>query len=261
MYVPGHMLPVGCTSSSCQQYMSPLYFICTANKSFPGGSVVKESTCQCRRHRIHGFVPWVKKISWRRKWQPTPVVSPGKSHGQRRLAGYSPWGPKESDMTEHTHTHIHVIHFYQCGKIYKMGKLPPCHPEERPIICAGGELCFFSLLSGLQAVSSGLLWLYFSKHYKHWLMRRADSFEKTLMLGKSKGGGEGDDRGRDGWMASSTWWTWVWVGSRSWWWTGRPDVLRFMGSQRVRHDWATELKNTEIFFSFSIRMELVFKKH
>ena len=157
MYVPGHMLPVGCTSSSCQQYMSPLYFICTANKSFPGGSVVKESTCQCRRHRIHGFVPWVKKISWRRKWQPTPVFSPWKSHGQRRLAGYSPWGPKEWDKTEHTHTHIHVIHFYQCGKIYKMGKLPPCHPEERPIICAGGELCFFSLLSGLQAVSSGLL--------------------------------------------------------------------------------------------------------
>ena len=151
MYVPGHMLPVGCASSSCQQYMSPLYFICIANKSFPGGSVVKESTCQCRRYRIHGFVSWVRKISWRRKWQPTPAFSPGKSHGQRRLAGYSPWGHKESDMTEHTHTHIHVIHFYQCGKIYKMGKLPPCHPEERPIICAGGELCFFPLLSGLQA--------------------------------------------------------------------------------------------------------------
>ena len=42
-------------------------------------------------------------------------------------------------------------------------------------------------------------------------------------------------------MASPTWWTWVWVNSRSWWWTGRPGVLRFMGSQRVRHDWATEL--------------------
>ena len=54
-------------------------------------------------------------------------------------------------------------------------------------------------------------------------------------------GGEGDDRGWDGWMASSTRWAWVWVNSRSWWWTGRPGVLRFMGSQRVRHDWATEL--------------------
>ena len=54
-------------------------------------------------------------------------------------------------------------------------------------------------------------------------------------------GGEGDDRGWDGWMASLTRWTWVWVNSRSWWWTGRPGVLRFMGSQRVGHDWATEL--------------------
>ena len=54
-------------------------------------------------------------------------------------------------------------------------------------------------------------------------------------------GGEGDDRGWDGWMASPTRWTWVWVNSGSWWWTGRPGVLRFMGSQRVGHDWATEL--------------------
>ena len=57
-------------------------------------------------------------------------------------------------------------------------------------------------------------------------------------------GGKGDDRGWDGWMASLTWWTWVWVNSGSWWWTGRPGVLRFMGSQRVRHDWVTELNWT-----------------
>ena len=54
-------------------------------------------------------------------------------------------------------------------------------------------------------------------------------------------GGEGDDRGWDGWMASLTWWTWVWVNSDSLWWTGRPGVLRFMGLQRVGHDWGTEL--------------------
>ena len=54
-------------------------------------------------------------------------------------------------------------------------------------------------------------------------------------------GGEGDDWGWDGWMASPSQWTWVWVDSGSWWWTGRPGVLRFMGSQRVRHDWATEM--------------------
>ena len=56
-----------------------------------------------------------------------------------------------------------------------------------------------------------------------------------------KAGGEGDDRGWDGWMASPTQWTWVWVDSRSWWWTERPGVLHSMGSQRVRHNWAIEL--------------------
>ena len=59
-------------------------------------------------------------------------------------------------------------------------------------------------------------------------------------------GGEGDDRGWDGWMASLTQWTWVWVNSGSWWWAGRPGVLGFMGSQRVRHDWVTELNWTEL---------------
>ena len=58
-------------------------------------------------------------------------------------------------------------------------------------------------------------------------------------------GGEGDNRGWDGWMASLTRWAWVWVNSGSWWWTGRPGVLRLTGSQRVGHDWATELNWTE----------------
>ena len=57
-------------------------------------------------------------------------------------------------------------------------------------------------------------------------------------------GGEGDNRGWDGWMASPTQWMWVWVNSGSWWWTGRPGVLQFMGLHRVGHDWATELNWT-----------------
>ena len=61
-----------------------------------------------------------------------------------------------------------------------------------------------------------------------------------------KVGGEGDNRGWDGWMASQTRRTWVWVSSGSWWWTGRPGVLHFMGSQRVGHDWVTELNRTEL---------------
>ena len=78
------------------------------------------------------------------------------------------------------------------------------------------------------------------------LMRRADSFEKTPMLGRLKAGGEGDDRGWDGWMASPTQWTWVWASFRSWWWTGKPGVLQSMGSQRVGYDWATELNWTRV---------------
>ena len=62
-------------------------------------------------------------------------------------------------------------------------------------------------------------------------------------------GGKGDDRGWDGWMASLTRWMWVWVNSGSWWWTGRPGVMWFMGLQRVRHDWSTELNWTEMKFN------------
>ena len=72
------------------------------------------------------------------------------------------------------------------------------------------------------------------------LMRKVDSLEKTLMLG-GIGAGEGDDRGWDGWMASLTQWTRVWVNSRSLWWTGKPGLLQSMGPQRVGHDWVTEL--------------------
>ena len=97
----------------------------------------KESACQCE---MCEFDLWVRKIPWRRKWQPIPLFLPGKSHGQRRLEGYSPWGHKESDMTErlsiqapphtsrdeygflgkvtakenthtHTHTHTHTNYF------------------------------------------------------------------------------------------------------------------------------------------------------
>ena len=78
------------------------------------------------------------------------------------------------------------------------------------------------------------------QHFGH-LMQRTDSFENTLMLGKIGGGGEGDDRVWDSWMASPTQWVWVWASSGSWWWTGKPGVLRSMGSKRVEHDWATEL--------------------
>ena len=68
-----------------------------------------------------------------------------------------------------------------------------------------------------------------------------------------KVGGEGDDKGWDGWMASPTQWIWIWVSSGSWWWTGKLDMLQSMESQRVGHDWATELNCHEIWLQSSMQ--------
>ena len=74
-------------------------------KRLPGGARGKESVCQCRRCKRCGFDPWVKKIPWSKKWHPTPVFLPGKFHGQRSMAGYSPmglWRVRHDRATEHT---------------------------------------------------------------------------------------------------------------------------------------------------------------
>ena len=107
----------------------------------------------------------------------------------------------------------------------------------------------FRLIPWLLELDSGTgyslegLMLKLKLQYFGHLMRRVDSLEKTLMLGGIRGRREGDNRGWDGWMASRTRWTWVWVNSGKWWWTGRPGVLQFMVWQRVRHDCATELRS------------------
>ena len=79
----------------------------------------KESACQYRRQ---GFNPWVRNIPWRRKWKPTPVFLPGEFHGQRSLMGYSPWGRKESDMTELLNKNHNIIcefaWYFPNGKTY-----------------------------------------------------------------------------------------------------------------------------------------------
>ena len=72
----------------------------------PGWLSGKESTCQCRRRRRHGFDPWVRKIPWRKAWQHASVFFPGKSHGQRSLVGYSPQGHKEYDLTKRLSTQL-----------------------------------------------------------------------------------------------------------------------------------------------------------
>ena len=109
--------------------------------------------------------------------------------------------------------------------------------ETQPVHYKGDQSWVFIGRTDAEA-EAPILWL---PHAKSWLL------EKTLMLGGIGGRRRRDDRGWDGWMASLTRWTWVWVNSGSWWWTGRPGVLWFMGSQRVRHDWATELNWTKPF--------------
>ena len=86
---------------------------------------------------------------------------------------------------------------------------------------------------------------------------------KNWLIGKDPDAGRGwgqeekGNRGWDGCMASRTWWMWVWVNSRSWWWTAMPGVLRFMGLQRVRHDWVTELNWTELWHSTHITITFI----
>ena len=84
------------------------------------------------------------------------------------------------------------------------------------------------------------------------------TYWKILMLGGIGAGGEGDDRGWDGWMTSPTRWTWVWVNSGRWWWTGRPGVLQFMGLQRVGHDRATELNWFHFTNDMTIKLDWVY---
>ena len=105
---------------------------------FPGGTSGKNSTCQRRRHKRHRFDPWVGKISWRRTQQPTPVFLPGKSHGQRIPAGYSPKGRKGSDTTKETgRAHTHTFFFKSCSHIG--------HYRYSSLCCTVGP-CWLSIL-------------------------------------------------------------------------------------------------------------------
>ena len=85
----------------------------------------KASACQRRSHRRCGFDPWVSKIPWSRKWQPIPVFLPGESHGQRSLAGYSPWGYKESDTTKYAC--MTITYSVKVGRIWPVGHRWPTH--------------------------------------------------------------------------------------------------------------------------------------
>ena len=107
--------------------------------------------------------------------------------------------------------------------------------EIQPVHSKGDQSWVFIGRTDAEA-ETPILWATWCEELTH--LKRPWCWERL------RAGEEGDNREWDGWMASSTQWTWVYVNSESWWWTGRPGVLQFMGSQRVRHDWATELNWT-----------------
>ena len=109
-------------------------------------------------------------------------------------------------------------------------EIQPVHPE-------GNQSWIFIGRTDAEADTT-ILW---PADMKNWLIGKDSDAGKRLKAG------EGDDRGWDGWMASSIWWTRIWVSSGSWWWTGKPSVLQFMVSQRVGHDWVTELNWTDLY--------------
>ena len=109
-------------------------------------------------------------------------------------------------------------------------EIQPFHPKR-------DQFWVFIVKTDVEA-ETPILW---SPDAKSWPWLKRPWFCERLKEGR-----KGDDRGWDVWMASLTQWTWVWVTSSSWWWTGRPGVLQFVGLQRVRHDWVTELNWTEL---------------
>ena len=115
--------------------------------------------------------------------------------------------------------------------------------EIQPVHSKGDQFWVFIGKTDAKA-ETPILW---PPHEKSWLIG------KDPDAGRDWGQEEKGTRGWDGWMASPTWCTRVWVNSRSWWWTGRPGVLWFMASQRVRHDWVTELNWTEWLYNIQLK--------
>ena len=101
--------------------------------------------------------------------------------------------------------------------------------EIKPVNPEGNQSWIFI---GRTDAEAPIIWL---SDVNNWLIG------KDPDAGKKSNAWEGDNRGWDGWMASPTQWTWVWARSRSWWWTGKPGILKSMGSQRIRHNWTTKL--------------------
>ena len=153
------------------------------------------------------------------------------------MYGYESWTVKKAE-----HQKIDAFELWCWRRLLVLEKSPLDCKEIQPVHPKGDQSWVFIGRTDAEA-ETPILWPPDVKS-SHW--KRPWCWEG---LGA---GGEGDDRGWDGWMASLTWWTRVWIISRSWWWTGRPGMLQFMGLQRVWHSWVTELN----WVSFGIKDEL-----
>ena len=211
-------------------------------------------------------------LNWRRKWQPTAVFLSGESQGWGSLVA-AVYGVAQSRtrlkwLSSSSRQHIKNQRHYFANKglcsqgygfssshvwMWKLYYKESWAPNnwcfwavvlekalESPLDCKeihsvhpkGDQSWVFIGRTDVEA-ETPVLW---PPDAKTWLI-----WKRPWCWERLRAGGEGDNRGWDGWMASPAQWTWVWVDSESWWWTGRPGVLRFMGLQRVRHDWVTEL--------------------
>ena len=183
---------------------------------------------------------------WRRQWHPTPVLLPGKSHGWRSLEGWSPEGRWGLDTTEWLHFHFSTETFYelQIAEHWRIDAFELWYWRRLLKVPWTARRSNHSTLKEISPEYSleGLMLKLKLQYFGH--LEELTDWKRPWCLERLKVG-EGEDRGWDGWMASLTQWTWVWTSFGSWWWTGRPGVLQSIGSQRVGHNWATELTDLE----------------
>ena len=139
-----------------------------------------------------------------------------------------------------SHTHRILQLEARCAKCVPKQAILTSQPLDAK---TGGEMKWI-MLSVLGVHWKDWCWSWNSNTLATWCKKQTH-LKRPWCWERLRAGREGDDKGWDGWMASSTQWTWVWVNSRSWWQTGRPGMWQSVGSQRVRHDWETELNWTE----------------
>ena len=210
----------------------------------------------------------------RRQWHPTPVLLPGKSHGRRSMVGCSSWGRYESDTTERLHFHFSLscngegngnplqrsclenprdggawwaavygvtqsrTRLKQLSSSSRRTLESPWDSKAIKLINLKGNQPWIFTVRADAEVEAPILWppdakiRLIGKEPTHW--------KRTWCCEKLKTGGVGDDRGRDGWMASPTQWTWVWTSSGGWWKIRKPGVMQYMALHRIGYDWATE---------------------